>query len=527
MKFIRNFLIVLIFTALICAGAGMFYYTNEYRYSYTDISVNEPAGYADKNEELAEIFKRVMKVSKEESDLSVIALREPQFYITTHIGGKNQRTYDIYITSVITRSAYIHDRKTDELYKMSPSAFVVLLQREEIKPFAYSYTEPCEMTLSRDGTDFTGKSSVCDWNYVTADGTYVKVTEIPNVENTTGKVSGEPTSFTVSLPYGTSSLKAKVYTENEIFFEGELSDTSVPCAEVDGTVYYEITAVWNVNLTKDFYGTAKYVFEIENDVPVKVSAEKISCYQGEFLRLFAENASEGDTFTATCPELGYESDFFTTDNGIISLLPIPCDAEPGIYTVNITENDTTRPLEIEVKEQSFDRGTLTISTSRTPESEAELEAFLAPLRDYTSEVAYHGGTFTAPVEGKITTSFGLHRYTNGSETYTIHNGQDIAARGNPDIKAAHDGKVVYVGEMAISGKTIVIDHGLNILSYYYHLKSINVEIGQTVSAGEKIGVMGTTGYSTGDHLHYTVMINGVATNPVTLYDVDPAAKKIK
>ena len=527
MKFVRNFLIVLIFTALICAGTGMFYYTNEYRYSYTDISVNEPAGYSDENDELAEIFKRVMKASEEESDLSVISLREPQFYITTHIGGKNQRTYDIYITSVVTRTAYIHDRKTDTLYKMSPSAFVVLLQREEIEPFAYSYTEPCEMVLSRDGTDFIGNAAICDWNYVIADGTYTKVTEIPNVENTVGKVEGEPKPFTVSLPYGTSSIKARVYTEDEIFFEGELTDGSLPCAEIDGTVFYEITAVWNVNLSKDFYGTAQYVFEIENNVPVEVTAEKVSCYQGEFIRLFAENASEGDIFSAVCPELGYEADFFVTDNGVISLLPIPCDAEPGIYTVSITENGESRPLEIEVKEQSFDKGTLTISTTRTPEAEAELEEFLSPLRDYVSEFAYPGGVFTAPVEGKITTSFGLHRYTNGSSTFTIHNGQDIAAKGNPDITASHNGKVVYVGELEIPGKTIVIDHGLNILSYYYHLKSINVEVGQTVSAGEKIGVMGTTGYSTGDHLHYTVMINGVATNPVTLYDVDPSAPKLK
>ena len=528
MKFIRNLLIVFIFAALICGVASMFYYSNEYRYSYTDISVNEPAAYAEDNEELAEFFKRVMKVSDEEENLSAIYMREPQFYIVTHIGEKNQRTYDIYVTSVMTRTAYIHDTKTDKLYKMSPSAFVAFFEREEIAPYAYTFSTPCEMTLSINDISVSGKASVCDWNYITADGSYEKVTEIPENSENYSKISGATENFKVDLPYGASTLKARVYTEdNEILFEGDITDGILPCANRDGVVYYEITAVWNVNITKDFYGTAKYVFAIENDVPVSVTAESPWGYQGEFIRIFAENANAEDIYSVSCPELGYESIFFSTENGIISLLPIPCDATPGIYTLNITENGNTRTVDIEVREQSFDIGTSTISTETTPEAEAELEEMLTPFRTYVSGIQYSGGTFTAPVEGKITTTFGLHSYTNDGETYTIHNGQDIAANGNPAITAAKDGVIVYTGELEITGKTVVIDHGMNILSYYYHLKNINVEVGQTVAQGDKIGNMGATGYATGDHLHYTVMINGVATNPVTLYDFDPTSEKIK
>ena len=527
MKFIRNLLIVLILAGLACGGRLMFYYSNEYRYSYTDISVNEPAAYAEDNEAFAELFKRVMKTSEEEADLAAISFREPQFYITTHINGKNQRTYDIYLTSVMTRTAYIHDKKTDKLYKMAPSAFTAFFSREEVSHLSYDFAEPCEMTVSTAGAYVTAKASVCDWNYILADGNYVKVTEVDGGGEAYGKIQNGSEDLKISLPYYATSIKAKVYTEDEIIFEGEVTDGLLPCVKQDGVVYYEVTAVWNVDVTKDFYGTAKYIFAIENDVPVTVNAEKVSVYQGEFLRLFAKNANDSDVFSVSCAELKYESAFFATENGKISLLPIPCDAVPGIYSLSVSENGMSRTIEIEVKEQSFDRGTLTISTTRTPEAEAELEAMLTPFRTYISEYAYTGGTFSAPVEGKITTSFGLHRYTNGSTEYTIHNGQDIAARGNPAIRAAKDGKVVYVGQLEIPGKTIVIDHGLNVLSYYYHMKSTNVEVGQIVSQGEKIGVMGTTGYSTGDHLHYTVMINGVAVNPVTLYDVDPSAEEIK
>ncbi len=528
MKFIRNFLIVLIFAALICGGATMFYYSNEYRYSYTDISVNEPAMYSQDNEELAELFKRVMQVSDEEENLSAIYMRTPQFYVTTHIGGKNQRTYDIYVTSVMTRTAYIHDKKEDTLYKISPSAFVAFFEREEIKPLAYTFDEPCEMTLSRSDLSLSGTPTVCDWNYITADGTYEKVTETAVTGEMKGSVKGSSENFKIDLPYGTSAIKAKVYTEDgEIIFEGEVPEEGLPCANRDGKVLYEITAVWNVDITKDFYGTAKYTFEVDVDVPVSINAETPWGYQGEFIRIFAKNANPEDVYSVSCPELGYESAFFTTENGIISLLPIPCDAVPAIYTLNINANGSSQTIEIEVKEQSFDRGTLTISTARPQEAEDELEAMVSPFRTYISEFPYAGGTFTKPVEGKITTTFGLHRYTNGSSTYTIHNGQDIAAKGNPAIQASHAGVVVYTGKLYITGNTIVIDHGMNILSYYYHLKNIDVEVGQVVAQGEKIGNMGTTGYSTGDHLHYTVMINGVSTNPVTLYDFDPSSEEIK
>ncbi len=506
----------------------MFYYSNEYRYSYTDISVNEPAEYSADNKDLAELFKRVMKVSEEEENLSAIYMREPQLYITTHVGGKNQRTYDIYVTSVMTRAAYIHDRKTNKLYKMSSSAFVALLEREELAQYAYTFSEPCEMTLSRSDISVSGKASVCDWNYITADGSYEKVTAIPESNENYGKVSGSAEDFKIELPYGASSLKARVYTESdEILFEGDITDGKLPCADRDGVVFYEITAVWNVNITKDFYGTAKYVFAIENDVPVSVNAESPWGYQGEFIRLFAENANPEDVYTASCPELNFEGAFFASENGIIALLPIPCDAVPGIYTVNLTENGNSRTLEIEVKEQSFEKGTTTISANVSAEDEAELENTITPFRTYNSEFIYAGGTFVAPVEGKITTTFGLSRHAEDGTFIEIHNGQDIAADGNPTIKAAQSGNVVFAGETAVTGNTVIIDHGMNILSYYFHMKSLSVEQGQTVSAGDKIGNMGQTGIANGDHLHYTVMINGVATNPVTLYDLDPSSEKIK
>jgi murein DD-endopeptidase MepM/ murein hydrolase activator NlpD len=130
------------------------------------------------------------------------------------------------------------------------------------------------------------------------------------------------------------------------------------------------------------------------------------------------------------------------------------------------------------------------------------------------------GVLVPPVEGKITTSFGLMRYTNDNPNPSRHNGLDIADKNKPDILAAQAGKVVLSRKMEITGNTVVIDHGMNVLSYYYHMSERDVEEGDIVTQGQKIGVMGATGYATGDHLHFTVMVNGVAVNPDYLYKND-------
>lgn len=528
MKFVRNTISVLLLTILICGTSTLIYYSNEYMFSFTDIEINESEPNSYNNTEIAELFKRVLRTAEETTDLSVIEFKEPQLSILTHTNGKNQRTYSIYITSIMTRSAYIYDTKTEKLYKMTPSAFTVFLQKDEIKSYVYSFSEPCQLTISKNETKIAGTATQYDWNYITADGSYVKVRDNTSESATPAKFSGEPEDFQITLPYGSSSLKARIYTDTEeILFEGDLVDGILPKINEDGNFRCEITAVWNADVTKDFYGTAKYIFIIENDVPVSITAEKISVYQGEFIRLFAENASVEDTFSVTCPELSYTSTFFPSEKASIALLPIPCETTPGIYTLTVKENEKTRSLEIEVKEQSFDIATTIINTEVSAAAKSEFEQFLEPLQHYISQTDYSGTTFSTPVDGKITTSFGTTLNTNTGAFSSIHNGLDISATGNPRIKASQNGTVVFVGELEISGKTVAIDHGMNILSYYYHLKTTDVSVNQTVYKGDIIGTMGSTGVSSGDHLHYTVMINGIPTNPMTLYDVNPCAEKIK
>lgn len=142
------------------------------------------------------------------------------------------------------------------------------------------------------------------------------------------------------------------------------------------------------------------------------------------------------------------------------------------------------------------------------------EAVANPLRE-----AQFTGAFVMPVEGKISTQYGQRRYTNGKYT-SAHSGLDIVADEGTPIKATAAGRVVFSGEMKFYGNTVIIDHGCGIFSFYCHMVETGCETGQDVPTGGVIGFVGTTGYSTGPHLHFQTKVNNINVDPAVFIDTD-------
>jgi murein DD-endopeptidase MepM/ murein hydrolase activator NlpD len=118
-----------------------------------------------------------------------------------------------------------------------------------------------------------------------------------------------------------------------------------------------------------------------------------------------------------------------------------------------------------------------------------------------------------PVHGPITGGFGERMDPlNGEEA--VHAGIDISAPRGTDVEATGDGVVVEAGRHESGyGNEVIIDHGDGIRTKYAHLSAVYVTDGESVSAGEVIGEVGTTGHSTGPHLHYEVLVNNTPVNP--------------
>ncbi len=114
-----------------------------------------------------------------------------------------------------------------------------------------------------------------------------------------------------------------------------------------------------------------------------------------------------------------------------------------------------------------------------------------------------------PINGTISSRFGARSSIRSS----VHTGLDIAASRGTPIKAAAGGTVIYSGRKGSYGNMIVIDHGNGVETYYAHCNSLVASAGENVSQGQVIAYVGSTGNSTGPHLHLEIRVNGVAKNP--------------
>lgn len=203
--------------------------------------------------------------------------------------------------------------------------------------------------------------------------------------------------------------------------------------------------------------------------------------------------------------------------GYFTYLPIPKSLKPGAYAIGDTE--------LTVEEKSFKEQYLKVSeqmasmrqnTERIQADQKKIDAARA-----SSEPTFlFDSTFLVPLEGRLTTPFGYTRYINGKLS-SSHMALDIAAPQGTPIKATNDGVVALSDELYLTGNTIYLDHGMGLFSQYAHLSELHVKTGDQVKKGDVIGLVGSTGFSTGPHLHFTFWAHNVQVNPNLFFDSTP------
>ena len=145
---------------------------------------------------------------------------------------------------------------------------------------------------------------------------------------------------------------------------------------------------------------------------------------------------------------------------------------------------------------------------------AKTERLEREMRDYEDLLRTRGMTPSIwPVSGKLESGMGGRRNPFGGRGFEYHEGQDIDAVYGTPVMVAASGTVTIAGRERGYGNVIYVDHGAGLSTRYGHLSQIDVKIGQTVTRGQTIGLVGSTGRSTGPHLHYEVRINNQPVDP--------------
>ncbi len=144
---------------------------------------------------------------------------------------------------------------------------------------------------------------------------------------------------------------------------------------------------------------------------------------------------------------------------------------------------------------------------------AEANRLIKEIQALQSGGDYEGGVMTWPVQGRITSPFGYRTHPI-LKTKELHTGLDIAAKSGTPVAAANAGTVIKAGWNNSYGNLLMIDHGGGIVTLYAHNSSLLVKTGDVVAKGQTVSKVGSTGMSTGPHLHFEVRVNGQYKNPM-------------
>jgi murein DD-endopeptidase MepM/ murein hydrolase activator NlpD len=211
-----------------------------------------------------------------------------------------------------------------------------------------------------------------------------------------------------------------------------------------------------------------------------------------------------------------------------ALVGIDLDVVPGRYLVSVTarsgERDVDASQGLDVKTRRFATRTLRVAeafVNPPEEALARIAREAAALEHLWQESAAEplwSGPFARPVPDRATSSFGTRSIYNG-EARSPHGGTDFLSPAGRPVNAPNGGRVVLAGELYFTGNTVVIDHGVGLMSLFAHLSSIAVREGDTVTRGTLVGQVGATGRVTGPHLHWAVRASGARVDPLALLAV--------
>ena len=162
----------------------------------------------------------------------------------------------------------------------------------------------------------------------------------------------------------------------------------------------------------------------------------------------------------------------------------------------------------------MDEEYVTPSAENVKRAEAETRLLEALWKTSTPGRLWQGN-FIQPARGKMTSPFGARRVLNDKPARP-HTGVDFAASAGTFVKAANAGQVVVADDLFFSGNTVVIDHGLGLYTIYAQGSKLLVKEGQSVRKGQTIARVGSTGRTTGPHLHWGCRLHGARVNALSL-----------
>lgn len=210
--------------------------------------------------------------------------------------------------------------------------------------------------------------------------------------------------------------------------------------------------------------------------------------------------------------------------GFWAVIGVGADHEPGTFPVAVTLFDDGGgvvdqfDVSLVVRSRGYPAERITVPPGQSGLLDPNVGAQERSIRESVYATVTLGqmwsGPFAFPVSASISSPYGIGRAYNDGPVSSYHTGADLPVSAGRSVGAAAAGRVAFVGTLPIRGVSVIIDHGVGVYTGYHHLTGASVSEGQSVSKGQTIGTSGSSGLSTGPHLHWEVVVRGVPVDPV-------------
>lgn len=313
-----------------------------------------------------------------------------------------------------------------------------------------------------------------------------------------------------------------ISAEDIVVFQGSTADYEAFFFEENGhyTVALEISSPQTLAYSKQ---TLLYQFNFELDVKPQIVFSSDRALQGDILAVYVSRGFEKEAPKIET-DLGSPVFLPISEEEYIAYVPVNYAQTLGKWDIIVLAGDTKKTQSIIVTSRKYAVQHMTIpqgtvdATMNNPEGPKNWTERIKVLWETYDEEKYWTETFLQPCFARISTEFGLYRYTNNNPNPSRHTGIDIAADTHTPVQASNAGRIVRAESIIYTGNTVVIEHGGGLKTYYFHMESLQVKEGDLVERGQVIGTVGSTGYSTGAHLHFEVKLGKSSLSPWELFD---------
>lgn len=456
---------------------------------------------------------------------------ETPFTVSFTQSDNSSLTYKLYLTD--DANDCIYSNENNDYYIINPDVAKQLIVREEFVSVNADSFLPVA-TITRAGQTITLSPSIYTWNYTALNGTLKETGGERTVNNPIVKFSKNDVG-TLSFDRAPDNITINIPAEN---YSDKFENLSTLSYDSDCKLDMQIVAEWYQLDGAQFYGKLIYNVNALYDVKPTFRQLDSSIRKGDFTVIRSSDFNEDEKLTII-NNLGVPQEVPMYDipgkRVKFAFIPIGYSSPIGnnsltyksqdghSYTASLTVRDyTTAP-----KNKTIAVSDASLYESFTQEALQEWNDIVTKSTLETTPEVLWDGKFAYPTGSKEILSGGASygsKLNIMSPYYTaeyISSGMDLIPSSTKEVCAANNGKVVFAGELTFMGKTVIVDHGCGLISYYGHLDTLDVKVGDSVTKKTVLGASGNTGFACNSQgnranmVFFAVSMNGIFIDPVS------------